>query len=76
MTHLRIAVLLAVQACLLFTALDLLPVWSDEANTMKTVAHPVREIIPLVQRDIHPPLYFILLRQWTRLPLPWTRIAG
>lgn len=75
MTHLRIAILLVVQACLLFTALDLLPIWSDEANTMKTVAHPVREIIPLMQRDVHPPLYFILLRQWTRLPLPGTRIA-
>ena len=64
------------QTCLLFQALDLLPVWTDEAFTLKTVAHPVREIIPIVQHDIHPPLYFILVRQWAKLPLPWTGIAA
>lgn len=73
---LPLALLLCVQACLLFRALDLLPVWSDEAFTLKTVALPVHEIIPIVQRDIHPPLYFILLREWRKLPLPWTGIAA
>jgi uncharacterized membrane protein len=68
-------VVLCVQACLLFGALDLLPVWADELFTLRTVAHPVDEIVPIVQRDIHPPLYFILLHGWTKLPLPWTGIA-
>jgi uncharacterized membrane protein len=68
--------ILLLQACLLFSALDLLPAWSDEAFTLKTVAHPVREIIPIVQRDIHPPLYYLLARQWQRLPLPWTGLPA
>ena len=71
-----LAILLCVQTCLLFRALDLLPVWSDEVFTLNTVAHPVHEIIPIVQHDIHPPLYFMLLRQWAKLPLPWTRVAA
>lgn len=71
-----LAIVLCLQACLLFAALDLLPVWTDELFTLTAVAHPVSEIIPIVQRDIHPPLYFILLRQWTKLPLPWIGIAA
>jgi len=71
-----IAAVLCVQACLLLCALDLLPIWTDELFTLRTVAHPVHEIIPIVQRDIHPPLYFILLRGWAKLPLPWTGLAG
>ncbi len=66
-----IVVVLCVQACLLFCALDLLPIWTDELFTLKTVAHPVREIIPIVQRDIHPPFYYVLLHAWAQLPLPW-----
>lgn len=71
-----IAIVLCVQACLLFSALDLLPVWTDELFTIRAVAHPVREIIPIVQRDVHPPLYFVLLRGWQKLPLPWTGVAA
>jgi hypothetical protein len=65
-----------VQACLLFSALNLLPVWGDELFTQNTVAHPVREIIPIVRVDIHPPLYFVLLHNWAKLPLPWTGVAA
>jgi hypothetical protein len=68
--------LLCLAACLLFSTLDLLPVWSDEAFTLKTIALPVRQIIPIVQHDIHPPLYYILLRQWNKLPLPWIGVAA
>jgi hypothetical protein len=64
------------QALLQFHNLDLLPVWGDELFTLRTVARPVSEIIPIVQRDIHPPLYFLLLHEWMRLPLPWTGIAA
>jgi hypothetical protein len=73
---LPLAVVLCFEACLLFPALDLLPVWTDELFTVSAVAHPTREIIPIVQRDIHPPLYFVLLRLWTKLPLPWIGIAA
>jgi len=67
---------LCLEACLLFPALDLLPIWTDELFTVMTVPHPVREIIPIVQRDIHPPLYFVLLHQWAKLPLPFTSVAA
>lgn len=60
-------VVLCLQACLLFFALDLLPVWTDELFTLRTVAHPVAEIVPIVQHDIHPPLYYVLLHFWQRL---------
>jgi hypothetical protein len=73
---LPLAIVLFVQACLLFPELDLLPVWTDELFTLTTVAHPIREIIPIVQRDIHPPLYYLLARQWAKLPLPWIGIAA
>lgn len=71
-----LVVLLCLQAALLFSALDLLPIWTDELFTVTTVARPVREIIPIVQRDIHPPLYYILLREWGKLPLPFAGVAA
>ena len=61
---------------MLFYSLQLLPVWTDELSTLTTVAHPVREIIPIVQQDTHPPLYYILLRGWTKVPQPWSGIAS
>ena len=70
-----LAAVLCLEAALLFAAPDLLPVWTDELFTLTAVAHPVREIIPLVQRDIHPPLYFILLRGWSILWASWSGIA-
>lgn len=67
---------MCVQACLLFSALDLLPVWTDELFTLRTVAQPVHEIIGSVQRDIHPPLYYLLLHAWMKLPTPWAGAAA
>jgi uncharacterized membrane protein len=71
-----LAILLCLHASLLFFSLDLLPIWTDELFTVNTVSHPAREIVTIVQHDIHPPLYFLLLRQWQKLPLPWTGIAA
>jgi len=71
-----LAVVLCVQACLLFPALNLLPIWTDELFTIQTVPHTIREIIPIVQRDIHPPLYYALLHEWAKRPLPWTGVAA
>src|SRR4051812_8994167 len=61
---------------MLFSVLDLLPVWTDELFTLRTAAQPVPAIIQTVQRDIHPPLYYLLLHGWSALPLPWTGIAA
>src|SRR5690242_15337838 len=65
---------LCVQALLLFHNLDLLPVWGDEVFTLRTVSHSLREIVTILEHDIHPPLYYFLLHWWARLPLPWTGV--
>lgn len=67
---------LCLQVLLLFHNLDLLPIWGDEVFTLQTVAHPIREIVPILQRDIHPPVYYFLLHWWAQLPLPWTGVAA
>jgi hypothetical protein len=71
-----LVVVFCLQAALLFSALSLLPVWSDELSTLHTEARPIGAIITRVEGDIHPPLYFILLHYWIKLPLPWTGIAA
>ena len=54
-----------------------MPVWGDEVFTLRTVAQPLGGIIWTTgTADIHPPLYFLLLHAWARLPLPWTGIAA
>ena len=63
--------MLCLQAAILFFALDRLDPWTDEQFTADTVAHPVSEIIPIVKSDMHPPLYFVLLRLW-----PWSTMPG
>ena len=69
-------VVLCLQAVLLFSAISLLPVWSDELSTMHTEARPVAAIITRVEGDIHPPLYFILLHYWIKFPLAGNGIAA
>lgn len=68
---LPIALILLLQAVLLFANLDLLPIWTDELFTFDTVPHTLGEIVPILQRDIHPPLYYFLLHAW-----PWHSLAG
>jgi hypothetical protein len=58
-------------AARLFTALNLLPVWTDELFTLQTVAKDAPAIVEAVRHDIHPPLYYLLAHMW-----PWHGIAG
>lgn len=69
--HLPLAAVLLVQAALTFSNLDLLPVWMDELFTLRTVEQSVSRILPILQADIHPPLYYLLLHGW-----PWHSVAG
>ena len=72
MSERRAAVLLlCVQAALLFPALGLLPVWTDELFTLQTVVKTVPDIIRAVMEDTHPPLYYLIARAW-----PWHDVAG
>lgn len=62
---------LAAQAALLFSNLALLPVWMDELFTLRTAALGVERMLPVLQADIHPPLYYLLLHVW-----PWGTTEG
>ncbi|MGH9661577.1 MAG: hypothetical protein ACRD96_23720, partial [Bryobacteraceae bacterium] len=61
---------LAVQAGLLFTGLDLLPVWGDEQFTIDTAPQSPAAIWRIVEGDVHPPLYYLAVHAWLALPLP------
>lgn len=41
-------------------------VWFDEAYTLVITHLSFREIIPATAYDVHPPLYFFLMRIWTQ----------
>ncbi len=66
---------LLLQFGLLFHNLDLLPIWGDEQFTLDVVRQPWAAIPPILQADIHPPIYYFLARLWTQLPWPGSGIA-
>lgn len=66
-----VALLLGLQAILLLSAPNLLPVWTDELFTVNTVTKSAAGIVEAVRRDIHPPLYYLLAHWW-----PWHGIEG
>ncbi len=70
-----LVVALIVQALLLFSKLDLLPYWADESFTLRVAPQPLTRIPAILDRDIHPPLYYVLLHFWMKLPLLGTPIA-
>src|SRR5262245_31094906 len=61
---------LPLQAFLLFLKLDLLDPWGDEWFTITIAPEPVGQIVTALVKDIHPPLYFILLHYWIQVPWP------
>jgi hypothetical protein len=69
-----LAVLLPLEALLLFWRLDLLSPWFDEADTLLFIHGPLAQAIAIPASGLHPPLYFLLLWCWMRLPLGlgWT----
>lgn len=73
---LPLLIVLAIQAPLFFHNLDLLAAWGDELFTLHVITRPIGEIVPRLQQDMHPPLYFFLLHWWAMLPLPWSGVAA
>lgn len=61
---------LAAQALLLGPRLDLLPIWGDERYTIQTATQPPARILQALRVDVHPPLYYFLVKGWLELPLP------
>jgi hypothetical protein len=66
---------LVLQALLLLPRLDLLPLWDDERYTLATASRSPAGIIRAVEVDVHPPLYYLLMHAWLRLPLPGSEIV-
>jgi hypothetical protein len=66
---------LLVQAGLLFPRLNLLPVWGDEQFTLDVMQRPWGEIPSILWDDIHPPLYYFLVKAWANLPLGQPEVA-
>jgi hypothetical protein len=64
-----LAILLPLQALTGFFHLGLLSPWMDEAGTLIALRQPLGQVIDWAARDVHPPLYYILLHAWLRLPL-------
>jgi hypothetical protein len=69
-----LAVVLPIEALLLFWHLDLLSPWFDEADTLIFMHGPLAQAIAIPASGLHPPFYFTLLWCWMRLPLGlgWT----
>jgi len=47
--------------------LEFQPLWWDEGYTVWFATHPLGQMAALTAQDIHPPLYYALLRGWTLL---------
>lgn len=62
-----LAVALLIQAALWFWDLRLLPIWGDEQFTLNTAALGWSEIATVLERDIHPPLYYFAIKLWLSL---------
>jgi hypothetical protein len=69
-----LAAFLPLQALLYLWNLALLSPWMDEAGTLIVVGRPLPELLRFAAADVHPPLYYLLLFGWQRLPLglDWT----
>ena len=48
-------------------------VWLDESHSALLAGMPIRQLLSFVRGDVHPPLYFLLLRGWTSVmgDAPW-----
>ncbi len=66
---------LLLQALLVFPRLDLLPMWGDERYTLQTSAQSPSGILAALRVDVHPPLYYFLVKGWLKLPLPASELA-
>jgi hypothetical protein len=60
---------LAVQLFLFSFRLNVLSLWTDELWSLQIVQQSVPAILRLLAVDIHPPLYFLMLHFWVKLPL-------
>ena len=63
-TWLWLAGILLLAALLRFYALGAESLWLDEATSLVVADNSPAQIVALTAEDIHPPLYYLLLRAW------------
>lgn len=61
-------VCLPVQAALLLSDLARLPAWGDEYASLSRAALPFDALVRALEHNVHPTLYFVLLRVWMSWP--------
>lgn len=59
--------ILAIAAALRFHRIGEESLWTDEVHSLLLARMPVAELIRAAREDVHPPLYFLLLRAWIAL---------
>ena len=64
-----LAAFLPLQAVLCLWNLALLSPWMDEAGTLLMERRSLTELLKFAAADVHPPLYYLFLYAWQRLPL-------
>jgi hypothetical protein len=64
-----LAIFLPLQAFLSLFHLGLLSPWMDEAGTLTALRGSLSEVVAWAARDVHPPLFYLLLYVWQTLPL-------
>ncbi len=57
-----VGILLA--ALLRLHALDAQSLWNDEGNTLRLIQRDIPALLGAARADIHPPLYYLLLKGW------------
>src|SRR5262245_57232640 len=60
-----VALAIGTALCIRLVRLDAAPLWFDEVITARWLDLGCGNLLRAVTRDNHPPLYFLLLKQWT-----------
>ncbi|WP_081005904.1 glycosyltransferase family 39 protein [Pseudomonas asplenii] len=72
-----VVAILSVSTLVRFYLLTNASIWSDEGFSLELIAYPLTDIWKLSGRDVHPPLFYMLLHGWVALigsnALIWTR---
>nr|WP_290665980.1 glycosyltransferase family 39 protein [Ardenticatena sp.] len=66
-TYVAVGWLVVLAAALRAHALDAQPLWWDEGYSVFFATEPLPRLVELTSLDIHPPLYYVLLKGWFAL---------
>jgi hypothetical protein len=64
-----LAAFLPLQALIYCSNLGLLSPWDDEAGTLLAMRRSLQALLQFAANDVHPPLYYLLLYSWLKIPL-------